>query len=64
MEINKEKCKICGKRTKAMYHFNEGLYCDKDKYYGSYVQQYNLDQEMWRERFKFFREKASNINFF
>lgn len=57
----KEKCKICGKRTKFMYHMNEGLYCDKDKYYGLYVQQYNLDQEMWAEKFANFRKRAKSF---
>jgi hypothetical protein len=59
--MEKQKCKICGKNTKYMYGMNEGIYCEKDKEYGMYVQNFNLDQERWKERIKLFREKANTL---
>lgn len=47
-----KKCKSCGKVTKFMYHFNQGIYCDDHKELGLLIQKNDLDIENLRERVK------------
>ena len=55
----KDKCKNCNKRTKYMYSFNEGVYCDKCKEIGFIIQKYNLETEQFKERMRIRAESWS-----
>lgn len=52
MTTKEEGCRLCGKKTKYMYSFNEGLACEKCKWTAYQQQDFNLQMEAAKERWK------------
>lgn len=48
--MKNNNCIICKQKTEYMYGLNEGIYCEKHKEVGLYIQTSNLEISMFRER--------------
>ena len=49
-------CKYCGKKTKLMYSFNQGEYCEKHYEIGKIVQDKDLNKQEFEQRVKLLSE--------